>query len=82
MHPDDAQRAGRAARRRGRGHLAPRRDPHAASRRAGRNKLPRGLVFVPWFDASQLINKVTLDATDPISLQTDFKKCAVQDRKV
>ncbi|MGH1466087.1 MAG: nitrate reductase catalytic subunit NapA [Cognatishimia sp.] len=44
----------------------------------GRNKPPRGLVFVPWFDASQLINKVTLDATDPISKQTDFKKCAVK----
>jgi nitrate reductase NapA len=42
----------------------------------GRNKVPRGVIFVPWFDASQLINKVTLDATDPISLQTDFKKCA------
>ena len=42
----------------------------------GRNRVPRGLVFVPWFDASQLINKVTLDATDPISKQTDFKKCA------
>ena len=37
-----------------------------------------GLVFVPWFDASKLINKVTLDATDPISKQTDFKKCAVK----
>ena len=32
----------------------------------GRNKPPPGLVFVRWFDASQLINKVTLDATDPI----------------
>ncbi|HYH42985.1 MAG TPA: periplasmic nitrate reductase subunit alpha, partial [Burkholderiales bacterium] len=42
----------------------------------GRNLPPRGLVFVPWFDASQLINKVTLDTTDPISFQTDFKKCA------
>ena len=42
--------------------------------------MPRGVVFVPWFDESQLINKVTLDATDPISLQTDFKKCAVQHR--
>lgn len=48
----------------------------------GRNKPPRGLVFVPWFDASQLINKVTLDATDPISKQTDFKKCAVKIEKV
>jgi nitrate reductase (cytochrome) len=44
----------------------------------GRNRPPRGLVFVPFFDASQLINKTTLDATDPISKQTDFKKCAVR----
>ena len=44
----------------------------------GRNRMPRGVVFVPWFDASQLINKTTLDATDPISKQTDFKKCAVK----
>jgi nitrate reductase NapA len=48
----------------------------------GRNKPPRGVVFVPWFDESQLINKVTLDATDPISLQTDFKKCAVRIERV
>jgi nitrate reductase NapA len=40
--------------------------------------MPPGVVFVPWFDASQLINKTTLDATDPISKQTDFKKCAVK----
>ena len=40
--------------------------------------MPPGVVFVPFFDASQLINKVTLDATDPISKQTDFKKCAVK----
>ena len=44
----------------------------------GRNKPPQGLVFVPWFDASQLINKVTLDATCPLSKETDFKKCAVK----
>jgi len=44
----------------------------------GRNRMPRGVVFVPWFDASQLINRVTLDATDPISKQTDYKKCAVK----
>ena len=44
----------------------------------GRNRMPKGVIFVPWFDASQLINKVTLDATDPISKQTDFKKCAVK----
>jgi nitrate reductase (cytochrome) len=44
----------------------------------GRNRMPRGVIFVPWFDASQLINKATLDATCPISKQTDFKKCAVK----
>jgi nitrate reductase (cytochrome) len=44
----------------------------------GRNRMPRGLVFVPWFDEGVFINKVTLDATCPISKQTDFKKCAVK----
>jgi nitrate reductase NapA len=77
MHPDDALALGL---RRG-------EEVRVMSRRGeirtrvetrGRNKPPRGLVFVPWFDASQLINKVTLDATDPISKQTDFKKCAVR----
>ncbi|OEJ67600.1 nitrate reductase catalytic subunit NapA [Magnetovibrio blakemorei] len=42
----------------------------------GRNKPPRGLVFMPWFDAGQLVNKLTLDATDPLSKETDYKKCA------
>ncbi|MEQ9171726.1 MAG: nitrate reductase catalytic subunit NapA [Rhodospirillales bacterium] len=77
MHPDDAKVRGL---RRG-------DDVRVISRRGeirtrvetrGRNKPPQGLVFVPWFDASQLINKVTLDATDPISKQTDFKKCAIK----
>lgn len=44
----------------------------------GRNKPPRGLVYVPWFDENVYINKVTLDATCPLSKQTDFKKCAVK----
>jgi len=44
----------------------------------GRNRMPEGLVFVPWFDAGRLINKLTLDATDPLSKETDFKKCAVK----
>ena len=47
----------------------------------GRNKPPEGLIFVPWFDAGRLINKVTLDATDPMSKETDFKKCAVKVEK-
>jgi nitrate reductase NapA len=48
----------------------------------GRDRVPRGLVFVPWFDENVLINKLTLDATCPISKETDYKKCAVRVRKV
>ncbi|OGI41194.1 MAG: nitrate reductase catalytic subunit [Candidatus Muproteobacteria bacterium RBG_16_62_13] len=44
----------------------------------GRNKMPAGLVFVPFFDESRLVNRLTLDATCPISKETDFKKCAVK----
>jgi hypothetical protein len=44
----------------------------------GRNKPPVGLIFVPFFDEHRLVNKLTLDATCPISKETDFKKCAVQ----
>lgn len=48
----------------------------------GRNKPPRGLVFTTFFDAGQLANMLTLDATDPISKETDFKKCAVKVTKI
>ena len=44
----------------------------------GRNRMPEGLMFIPWFDASRLVNKLTLDATDPLSKETDYKKCAVK----
>ncbi len=47
----------------------------------GRNSVPKGLIFVPWFDENVLINKLTLDATCPISKETDYKKCAVKVRK-
>jgi len=77
MHPNDAKKRGLQ-----RGQLA-----KIASRRGeitcpvetmGRNKPPEGLVFIPWFDAGRLANKLTLDATCPISKETDFKKCAVK----
>ncbi len=48
----------------------------------GRNKVPPGLVFMPWFDEGQLTNKLTLDATCPLSKQTDFKKCACKVERV
>ena len=81
MHPDDAVAAG--VRRGSEIEISSRRGSmRTRVETRGRNKPPRGLVFVPWFDASQLINKLTLDATDPISFQTDFKKCAVKIVKV
>ena len=44
-------------------------------------QLPKDSVYGSVL-VTQLINKVTLDATDPISLQTDFKKCAVRIERV
>ncbi|BBI60820.1 hypothetical protein HSBAA_21260 [Vreelandella sulfidaeris] len=72
LHPQDARELGV---RRGSEVriISPRGEMNSRVETRGRNRMPRGLVFVPWFDASQLINKVTLDATDPISKQTDFK---------
>jgi nitrate reductase NapA len=77
MHPDDAKKIGV---RRGSEVLVQSRRGEVRVRveTRGRNRPPEGLVFVPWFDAEVLINKVTLDATDPISKQADFKKCAVR----
>ena len=77
MHPDDAKARG----------LQRGMEVKVASRRGeiklrvetrGRNKPPRGLVFIPFFDAGRLVNKLTLDATCPISKETDYKKCAVK----
>ncbi len=75
MHPDDARSRGL---RRGQEVKVVSRRGEIVSRieTRGRNKPPMGLVFVPWFDASQLINKVTL--MRPIQFpKTDYKKCAV-----
>ncbi|MCB1737989.1 MAG: molybdopterin-dependent oxidoreductase, partial [Gammaproteobacteria bacterium] len=44
----------------------------------GRNRMPSGSVFLPFFDESVFVNKLTLDATCPISKEPDFKKCAVK----
>ncbi len=47
----------------------------------GRNKMPEGMVFVPFFDARRIINKLLIDATDPLSKETDYKKCIVKIEK-
>ncbi|WP_157669831.1 nitrate reductase catalytic subunit NapA [Chitinibacter sp. GC72] len=81
MHPDEAKQRGlqrgmvvKVTSRRG--------EITARLETRGRNKPPKGLIFVPFFDEGRLVNKLTLDATCPISKQTDFKKCAVKVSKV
>ena len=77
MHPDDAKKRG--LRRGMTAKIISRRGEMTAEiETRGRNRPPIGLVFIPWFDASRLVNKLTLDATDPLSKETDFKKCAVK----
>ncbi len=80
MHPRDAKKRG----------LRDGRPVRVISRRGelvttvetrGRNRPPEGVVFIPWFDEGQLVNKLTLDATCPISKETDYKKCAVKVEK-
>ena len=77
MHPDDAKKMG----------FEQNQEVWVESRRGkvktkvdfrGRNKPPVGLVYVPWFDENVYINKVCLDATCPLSKETDYKKCAVK----
>ncbi len=81
MHPKNAEEKGLK-----RGDLAwvesRRGKVRARVETRGRNRPPRGLVFIPWFDEKILINKVCLDATCPMSKQTDYKKCAVKIYKV
>ncbi len=47
----------------------------------GRGSPPQGSLFVPFFDETMLINRVTLEAHDPFSKQPDYKKCAVRLRR-
>ena len=77
MHPADANKLG--LKRNDLVTLASRRgDIKARVETQGRNTMPRGSVFVPWFDEGVFINKLALDATCPISKETDFKKCAIK----
>jgi nitrate reductase NapA len=61
--------------------LETRRDKMVFEARVGDVCRP-GLVFVPWFDANLMINKLTLNAFDPISKQPEFKICAARVSKV
>ena len=77
MHPNDAKKRGL---KRGMNAkiISRRGEIEARVETRGRNRVPEGLVFMPWFDAGRLVNKLTLDATDPLSKETDFKKNAVK----
>jgi nitrate reductase NapA len=77
MHPADAEKRGlkrndvvKVSSRRG--------EIELRVETKGRNKPPQGLIFVPFFDEHRLVNKLTLDATCPISKETDYKKCAAK----
>jgi nitrate reductase NapA len=77
MHPEDAkarglQRGDRAKMASARGEVVMQVDTN------GRNKPPRGLVYAAFFDEQKLINKLILDATCPLSKETDYKKCPVK----
>ncbi len=77
MHPEDAK--SRGLKHKSTAWIESRRGKvMAVVETNGRNRPPKGMVFVPFFDEGVFINKVTLDATCPISKQTDFKKCAVK----
>ena len=81
MHPDDASK--RNLRRGDEVLISNKRgEVRARVETRGRNRPPINLVFVPFFDARILINKLILDATDPLSKQTDFKKCPVKITKI
>ena len=77
MHPEDAQ--ARGLRRGMMAKVATRRgEIELMVETRGRNRMPKGTVFIPFFDAGRLVNKLILDATCPLSKETDFKKSAAK----
>ena len=77
MHPKDAEALG--LKRNDLAWIESRRGKvQARVETGGRNTMPRGYVYVPFFDEGVFINKVTLDTTCPISKESDYKKCAAK----
>jgi nitrate reductase NapA len=77
MHADDA--AKRSLKRNDVAWIESRRGKvKAVVETRGRNRMPKGSVFVAFFDEAVLINKLVIDASDPISREPDFKKSAVK----
>ena len=77
MHPTDAQKRG--LKRNDVAQITSRRGSiKALVETQGRMKMPRGTVWMAFFDESVQVNKLCIDATDPISAEPDFKKSAVR----
>jgi nitrate reductase NapA len=77
MHPDDADKRG--LKRNDVAWLESRRGKiKAVVETQGRNRMPRGYTFVPFFDEGVFVNKLCLDVTCPMSKETDFKKAAIK----
>ncbi|HRH82426.1 MAG TPA: nitrate reductase catalytic subunit NapA, partial [Thiobacillaceae bacterium] len=81
MHPADAEKRG--LKRNDLAWIESRRGKiQVRVETGGRNAMPRGMVYVPFFDEGVFINKVALDSTCPISKECDYKKSAVKVIKV
>lgn len=77
MHPADAQKRG--LKRNDLAWIESRRGKiQVRVETGGRNSMPKGTVYVPFFDEGVFINKITIDSTCPISKESDYKKCAVK----
>ena len=77
MHPKDA--ADRGLKRNDLANITSRRGSiKALVETKGRMKMPRGTVWMAFFDESVQTNKLCIDATDPISAEPDYKKSAVK----
>ena len=72
MHPTDAQKRG--LKRNDVAQITSRRGSiKALVETQGRMKMPRGTVWMAFFDESVQVNKLCIDATDPISAEPDFE---------
>lgn len=77
MHPADAEKRG--LKRNDVARISSRRGSiKARIETRGRMTMPRGMVWMAFFDESVQVNKLCVDATDPISGEPDYKKSAVK----
>ena len=77
MNPKDAEKRG--LKRHDTAQITSRRGSiKALVETQGRMKMPRGTVWMAFFDESVQTNKLCVDATDPLSNEPDYKKSAVR----